>query len=206
MGMREPNRQSVGIVLTLAGRQDTAIAAQQPQTDSASVSVRIGRTLIYLHDRSSVDSYVRAWQGMSGAATGLPKNLKTPPIRSVRGMAEPGVVVNATGDAEADGRLVGGRGGHPYLRLVIGRLLFIVRDIPAFASTMLAFREVDMLAKETFFDAKVPPLPLRQKAVEDAAAAFRAPPARRASALAKSDPSSSAVVPARPRLSQEWMR
>jgi hypothetical protein len=205
--MRPQNRQSVGVVLTLAGHQETAVAAQQPQTDSASISVRIGRALIYLHDQSSVESYVRAWHSMSSDAAGLARSSARAPIQPVTGMTEPAVVINASGTTTADWRLLGGRTGN-CLRLVIGRLLVDVRDVAAFASTMLAFREADLLAKETFLDASVPPFPLRQRAVETAAAAFHASsPTQRTSSTAGHGPSpSAAVVPQRPKLSPGWMR
>ena len=203
--MRGPSRQAVSVVLTLAGAQDTEVAAQQPQTDGASVSVRFGRALIYLHDRTSVESYVRAWHSMSSAAAVLPRAM-THPIKPVNGMAEPAIVVDASGGVVSDGRMVGS-GERMALRLLIGRLLFVVRDVPAFASMMLAFREADLLARETFLDSKVPTAAARRQAAENAAAAFRAPPApQRSSAVPRPGPSASAVMRVRAELSPEWMR
>jgi hypothetical protein len=202
-------QQSVGVVLTLVGDQDTAVAAHNAKTDSAAVSVRVGRALIYMHSPETVETFVRAWQQLSSDAVRLPRDRRSKQVVPIRGMNEPAVVVDASGVPAWTGKLVQGRGQWGRLSLTIGRISFDIRDIPAFASAMLAFREAQLLVKETFFGPEVLPMPLRQRAVEDAAKAFHASGDARAIHLPHRTRGSAAdalVQPKRPRLSQEWMR
>lgn len=172
--MRQQDRQTVGVILTLVGMQDTSTAAHQPGTDNAAVSVRIGKGLIYLHDAPTVAAFVSAWHDLSGEATKLPREPSRRHVAPIRGMKEPAVLIDAAGAPPVSGRLVRLAGQHSYLRLQIGRVVFDVRDIGAFASTMVAFREAGLLAKSAFPEAPAVVTP-RQRALQDAAQVFRPP-------------------------------
>lgn len=207
-GMREQGRQAVGVVLTLVGDQDTAVAVHDPTTDGAAVSVRIGRALIYMHSRDTVEAMVRAWHGLSGDAVRLPRSRGTRRLVEVRGMSEPSIVVNVDGVPPVLGKLVQGRGEYGRLSLTVGRVMFDVRDIPAFASTIVAFREAELLARTAFPGAVA--LPLRRRAVQDAAKAFGTPrgatPSVGASRGSIAGRASVGREISRPSLSQEWMQ
>ncbi|WP_214405761.1 hypothetical protein [Pseudonocardia lacus] len=206
--MRQQSRQAVGVVLTLVGDQDTAVAAHDARTDCAAVSVRIGRALIYMHGTDTAQAFARAFHDMSGAAVRLSRTPAGQRVAPTRGMGEPAIVVEATGVPSVVGKLIQGRGEHGSLRLTIGRIVFDVRDIPAFASTLVALREAELLARTTF---RLPDgAPRRQRAVEDAAKAFAAPPSgvraapgRTVSAARRT---AASPAPSSPRLSEGRIR
>ncbi len=104
--MGQDDRQAVGVVLTLVGHQDTAVAVHDAKTDSAAVSVRIGRALIYMHDRDTVETFDRAWSRLSADAAALPRVADRSRLTPVHGMSEPAVVVDAAGTPPSTGKLL----------------------------------------------------------------------------------------------------
>jgi hypothetical protein len=200
--------QTVGVVLTLVGRQHTAVAAQQPRTECAAVAVRIGRALLYLHDPETVSKLGKLWSGLSEeAAAQLPRGVVGPLAAEVRGMREPGVVVDAAHEPPAWGRLEREPGSHARLRVQIGRLVFDIRDREAFATTDVAFRQAELVARTAFDGVSEIRAALREKAFEDARRAF--PPPRLGTRFRDRYPSEARppwAQPRRPRLSKEWMQ
>lgn len=175
--MAERQRQSIAVVLTLAGVQDTAAAVHQPLTANAAISVRVGSSLLYLHDPATVAKFANAWVDMSEDARSLVREIGPAVVAVMPGMREPGVVVHATGSPPCAGITVRDRDRYPYLRLQIGRVLFNVRDLGAYASTAGAFRQaVDFIPTAFGPHAEAG---VRRKALEDAARAFHTPQARR---------------------------
>lgn len=118
-----------------------------------------------------------AWIDMSDDARGLVREIGPAAVAAMPGMREPGVVVHATASPPCSGITVHDRGQCPYLRLQIGRVVFNVRDLGAYASTVGVFRQAVRLIPTAFgphAEAGV-----RRKALEDAARAFHTPQARR---------------------------
>lgn len=143
-------RQTVGVVLNLVGMQDIAAMAHHEKTDSAAVSVRIGKALIYMHDARTVHAFQRLWRGMATNAENLPQRFASDVMVPTVGMLEPGVLINAAGAPAATARLVRVAGAHTYLRVNYGRLLIQVRDREAFTSTAMGIRQAVTLAAGCF--------------------------------------------------------
>ncbi|QJY47786.1 hypothetical protein [Pseudonocardia broussonetiae] len=141
--------------MRLVGVQDTDVTVQHPGTDEAAVAVRIGRTLLYLHQQTTAEHFLNVWLESHEAARALPVNADRRTIRGLRGMPEPGVVVNAIGRPASSVTIVGeGEQVHrSYLRIQLGRVAFEVRDHGAFHSCTNAFRDAYNLARYVF----VPP-------------------------------------------------
>lgn len=175
--MSERNRQSIAVVLTLVGIQDAAIDVHQPGTDSAAISVRLGSALIYLHEPETVAKIGNAWFDMAGDARKLVREVSPALVAPVPGMRGPGVVLHASGSPPCSAILIQRPGQLSYLRVQVGRIVFNVRDLGAYTSTVGALRRAVALAPVAFprgADALG-----RRKALEDAARAFPTVRARR---------------------------
>lgn len=153
--MKRASDQAVLAIVRLVGTQDTATTVQHPGTDEAAIAVRIGRALLYLHQETTAEHFLNAWTESQEVATTLPVTADRRLIRALRGMPEPGVVVNAIGRPACSIAMIGedGRGGRPFLRVQLGRVAFEVRDRSALYSCTGAFREAHALARHVF----VPP-------------------------------------------------
>ncbi|MGD9990528.1 hypothetical protein [Pseudonocardia sp.] len=167
------NRQAVSVIVSLVGLQDTTVAAHRPGTDGAAVSVRVGGALVYMHDAATVSLVARTWNDMERQALLLPREGDTKRVTPVRGVAEPAVMVEMKGCPPVFARLERPVGKNSYLRVSTGRVLFDVRDLPAFRSTLLAFRRAEEVAATTFLPR--PAQTARERAASTAARAFTAP-------------------------------
>lgn len=153
--MTRGSDQAVLAIVRLVGAQDTAVTVQHPGTDEAAVAVRIGRTLLYLHQETTAEHFLNVWLESHEAAKALPVNADRRSIRGLRGMPEPGVVVNAIGRPASSVTIVGEgeQTNRSHLRVQLGRVAFEVRDHGAFHSCTNAFRDAYNLARHVF----VPP-------------------------------------------------
>ncbi|GAA3238204.1 hypothetical protein GCM10017691_38060 [Pseudonocardia petroleophila] len=148
--MQERQRQSVGVVLTLVGVQDTAVTVQHAGTPEASVAVRLGKALIYLNDRPTANALAFAWNDLARDARLLPREISSSLVAPLAGMAEPAVLIEAGGLPPMLGRVERPVGAYPHLRLVLGRVMFSVRDLGAYSSTTAAFRRAADCAVAAF--------------------------------------------------------
>ena len=172
---REPaQQQRVSVVLTLRGLQDTAVVAHQPNTDAATVSVRIGRALIYFHDWAGAMAVMQGCRQVAHRAARLPAV-----SRLNRGERAVGAVVAATaidvvGTPTVDGMLHALAGSPSRLVITIGGLALVIHDRNAYASTRQAFNDAAALADRVLPKPAVPDL--RLAALDQAGRALAAPP------------------------------
>jgi hypothetical protein len=167
-------RQVVTVLVSLAGPQETSVTAHRPGTDGAAVSVRVGAALLYVNDAATVSRLARIWD-TSGRNVSrlLPREADVTKGMSVRGMAEPAVMVDAAASTPAFARLERPVGRPCHLRVTVGRIMFDVRDLAAFRTTVMAFRQAEAYAATAFLP--VPAGTARACAAEAAGRAFAAP-------------------------------
>jgi hypothetical protein len=173
---RQVGRQVVNVHVALAGPQDVAVGVHRPGTDGAAVSVRLGGALLYVNDRATVSRLARIWT-MSGAdvARLLPRGVDVTK-GTVSGMAGPAVMVDADGSTPTFARLERPVGRPSYLRVTIGRIMFDIRDLDAFRTTVAAFRWAESCAETALLPRRVA---AGASAAEAAGRAFAAPAAAR---------------------------
>ncbi|MBW0119161.1 hypothetical protein [Pseudonocardia abyssalis] len=155
--------QAIKVVVSLVGPQDVAVVAHRPGTDGAAISVRIGGSLIYIHDAETANSFHRAWQSGARQARSLPVRSDPTRVMPVAGVAEPAVMMEAAESPPAGARLDQAPGRRTSLWVTLGRIGFDVRDHAALRSAMAAFRRADNLAATAF-----PPTP-EERACDQAA-------------------------------------
>ncbi|MHA6622894.1 hypothetical protein [Pseudonocardia sp. DLS-67] len=199
-------RQFVGVVLTLHGVQDFAVVAHHASTPEAAVSVRIGRMLMYIHDRPTAARFAATWRRFSHDALRLPRESGRPRVppaaQDDRGSAEAAVLIDARGAPPASGQMLRPTGRASTLRIQLERVVFDVRDLGAFASTKRAFADAEALAASALPDPD--PDAARRSVFERAAQALpadRRP--RRVASPPRSDPTRAPVRA--PRLGRAWM-
>lgn len=155
--------QAIKVVVSLVGPQETSVQAHRPGTDGAAVSVRVGGSLIYIHDAETATTFRRAWESGVRQARSLPVQGDLTRVMPVSGLAEPAVMMEAAESPPAGARMERTPGRPSRLWMTLGRIGFDVYDHAAFHSTMAAFRRADRLAATVF-----PPTP-EQRACEQAA-------------------------------------
>jgi hypothetical protein len=147
--------QAVLAVVRLIGDQDIEVIAQHASSTSAAITVRIGRTLLYLNDQATAAHFHKVWFDAAAHARTLPpvghpahRSL----VRPLRGMPEPGVVANATARPPCSIAMVGGDppDAKPFLRVQLGRVAFEIRDFAAYRSCLGAFRQAHHMARDVF--------------------------------------------------------
>jgi hypothetical protein len=144
--------QAVMAVVRLVGPQSAEATVMHPGTDDAAVTIRIGKTLLYLHQEQTAEHFLHAWAEGAEAAKALPMQADWRPVRALRGMPDPAVAAHAVGRPASNvvtGRQAG-PGREPYLRVQLGRIAFEVRDQRAYLSCVNAFKEAHRLAKTAF--------------------------------------------------------
>lgn len=142
--------QAIKVVVSLVGPQDIAVVAHRPGTDGAAISVRVGGSLIYIHDAETASSFHRAWQAGARQARSLPVRSNPTRVMPVAGVAEPAVMMEAAEAPPAGARLDQAPGRRTSLWVTLGRIGFDVRDHAALRSTIVAFRRADHLAASVF--------------------------------------------------------
>ena len=157
-----PHNQRISISVTLAGPQDTAVAAHRPGTDGAAVSVRVGSTLLYIHDATTAQAFCRTWQQAARKARTLPMSSDRTVVMSMAGRSEPAVMLDS---ADCPPRWSNFDVDHRRLNVCMGHIVFAVNDHAALRSTLSAFRHAERLAAATF------PLPIADPSQRAALAA-----------------------------------
>lgn len=142
--------QAIKVVVSLVGPQDTAVQAHRPGTDGAAVSVRVGGSLIYIHDAETAAAFRRAWESGARQAKSLPVHGDPTRVLPVSGLAEPAVMMEASQSPAAGARLERKPGQPSRLWVTLGRIGFDVHDHAAFHSTIAAFRRADRSARTAF--------------------------------------------------------
>lgn len=170
---RTPVRQRVSVVLTLRGTQDTAVVAHHPQTDDATVSVRIGRTLIYFHDWAGAAAVMQGWRGVSHYAGRLPVIGPIDPTSSAPDVMKAATAIDVVGSPRVVGLLRAPAGRPSRLVVTIDRLCLVIHDRKAYVSTRAAFVDAAELAERVLPKPAVPDL--RLVAMERAGRALGAP-------------------------------
>lgn len=176
--MRERPRQSIGVILTLVGTQDTTLAQHDVGTEQAKISVRIGKALLYLHDGPTAQRLHRTWERLGREAKRLPREISPSLVAPVPGMGEPAVLIHAADEPAMSGMLVQAAGNHSRLRVVVGRVMFDVRDLGAYSSAAAVLGCAADLAATTFPRRLSVPA-ARELAARDAARLFVPPRATR---------------------------
>lgn len=169
------SRQAINVAVVLMGLQDTTVAAHRPGTEGAAVSVRIGSALLYVSDAETASRFTGAWRSVATAAERhLPRQGNPARATPMPGVAEPTVMVDAAGSPPAFARLERPAGQASHARVVLGRIMFDVRDLAAFRTTALAFERVEELSASTFLPRRVQPA-AKQLAARTAGRFFVAP-------------------------------
>lgn len=169
------SRQAINVAVVLTGLQDTAVAAHRPGTEGAAVSVRIGSALLYVADAATASRFTGAWRSVATAAERhLPRQGNPARATPMPGVAEPAVMVDAAGAPPAFARLERPAGQASHARVVLGRIMFDVRDLAAFRTTALAFEKVEELSASTFLPRRVQPA-AKERAARAAGRFFVAP-------------------------------
>lgn len=169
------SRQAINVAVVLMGLQDTTVAAHRPGTEGAAVSVRIGSALLYVADAETASRFTGAWRSVATAAERhLPRQGNPARATPMPGVAEPAVMVDAAGSPPAFARLERPAGQASHARVVLGRIMFDVRDLAAFRTTALAFDRVEELSASTFLPRPVEPT-AKQRAARTAGRFFVAP-------------------------------
>jgi hypothetical protein len=166
-------RQAVSVVVALVGLQDTTVVAHRPGTDGAAVSVRVGGALVYMHDAATVSSVARTWNTIASTARLLPREGDAKRVEPVRGVADPSVMVELADSPAVFARMERPPGRNSYLRVALGRMMFDVRDVGAYSSTLMAFRRAEELAATAFLPTRA--VSAREQAARAAARAFTVP-------------------------------
>lgn len=120
--------QAIMAIVSLVGVQDTAVAAHRPGTDGAAVSVRIGKTLVYIGDQETAVQFRRVWETGLGQARTIPVHADPTRIMPIAGVAEPSLMLEAAGSPPAAVRLERPAGRSSSLRVNLGRIAFDVRE------------------------------------------------------------------------------
>lgn len=167
------NRQAVSVLVALVGLQDTTVVAHRPGTDGAAVSVRVGGALVYMHDAETVSAVARTWNVSRGAVRLLPREGDAKRVEPVRGVADPTVMVELSDGPVVFASLERPPGRSSYLRVALGRVMFDVRDLGAYQSTMAAFRRAEELGASAFLPGRE--MSAREQAACAAARAFAVP-------------------------------
>lgn len=178
------NRQAISVLVALVGLQDTRVVAHRPGTDGAAVSVRVGGALVYMHDAETVSAVARTWNASRGTVRLLPREGDAKRVEPLRGVADPAVMVELSDGPVVFASLERPPGCNSYLRVALGRVMFDVRDLGAYQSTMAAFRRAEELAATAF-------LPIREVSAREQAACAAA----RAFAVPASLPRRSSSTP-----------
>jgi hypothetical protein len=84
-------------VVRLVGPQTTEGTVMHPGTDDAAVTIRVGQTLLYLHQEQTAEHFLHAWAEGAEAAKALPMQADRRPVRALRGMPDPAVAAHAVG-------------------------------------------------------------------------------------------------------------
>jgi hypothetical protein len=202
-------RQSVGVVLTLHGVQDFAVVSHHPGTAEATVSVRVGRILLYIHDRPTARVFAATWCRFGQDAMRLPRESgrpRVPPVqRAGRGSAETAVLIDARDAPPSSGQMLRPAGRPCLLRVQLERVVFDVRDIGAYASMRRAFVDAEALAGSVLPEPDCASA-ARRTAFERAAQALPAHSRPRRADLTSRPAPASRPIPRAPRLGEARMR
>lgn len=148
--MGERPTQAVIAVVRMSGTQDVQVDASQPHTANAAVVVRVGKSLLYLHELATAEHFAQPWSEAAKLMRSLPMYSARDVVKPLEGMPDPAVVAHASGRPTCQINSVADRGGQPYLRVQLGRLIFEVRDQHALISCVSAFRDARTLARIAF--------------------------------------------------------
>lgn len=132
------------VTLTVHGVQATCVQVQDAGTDNASISLRIGLSLIRLLDRASARTLADAWRNCTPASRSLPPSseLADAPTNSSRAA----VTVTIAGRPPTSSYFQRLRDRTSSVTLRIGGLVFDIRDRAAYASALGAVVEAERLA------------------------------------------------------------
>ncbi len=147
--------QTVLATLDMAGPQHTEVSAFNGGTPEASLAVRIGRSLLYLHTEAAASRLADVWHEAKADALLLPAKVPAGswrgPVWVGRDAAEASVVVHTVGVPAAASQLI--RPRHPQqsirLSISVGSIRYLLADQIAFAGCAAAFaRATEQAAQE----------------------------------------------------------
>jgi hypothetical protein len=142
--------QSTSVLLSLIGVQDISVEAHRAMTEDATIGVRVGRTLFYLHDAQTALSFAQHWTGMRRRSAALRREADAAIVAPMPGVRDPMTVIDIRDAPPMFGRLETLSGGRGYLRTGFGRVVLDVWDLGAYSSVTRAFVDAAQMRAEAF--------------------------------------------------------
>jgi hypothetical protein len=142
--------QAVIAVLRMSGVQDVQVDASHPHTDDAAVVVRVGKSLLYVHELRTAEHLAEPWTEAAKLIKMLPMYSARDAVKPIQGMPDPAVITHASGKPTCQVNSLTDRGGQPFLRVQLGRLIYEVRDQHALVSCVETFRDARNMARLVF--------------------------------------------------------
>ncbi len=179
--MQQRYRQSTSVILSLVGVQDTSVVAHRALTDGATVGVRMGQALFYLHDRATAAQFASTFDKLSTMSGLLAREVDAQHVAPVPGVRDAAVVIDARNRPRIHGRLEHLDARRVFLRVSVGRVVLDMWDLGAYASVTRAFRDAADLSATTFLSGPGPAAQQNasREAASRASAVFPAPRVRR---------------------------
>jgi hypothetical protein len=132
--MQQRYRQSTSVILSLVGVQDTSVVAHRALTDGATVGVRMGQALFYLHDRATAAQFASTFDKLSTMSGLLAREVDAQHVAPVPGVRDAAVVIDARNRPRIHGRLEHLDARRVFLRVSVGRVVLDMWDLGAYAS------------------------------------------------------------------------
>lgn len=148
--MGERPTQAVIAVIRMSGTQDVQVDASHPNTDNAAVVVRVGKSLLYLHELRTAEHLAEPWAQAAKMMKTLPMYSARDAVKPIAGMPDPAVITHASGKPTCQVNSINDRGGQPFLRVQLGRIIYEVRDQHALVSCVETFRRARKMARLVF--------------------------------------------------------
>ena len=179
--MQQRHRQSTSVILSLVGVQEISVVAHRALTDGATIGVRVGQALFYLHDRGTAALFATTMDNMRAMSGLLAREVDSRHVAPMPGVRDAAVVIDAANEPRIHGRLEHMDARRAFLRVSVGRVVVDMWDIGAYASLTRAFRDAADLAATTFLAGSTPSAQKQaaREAAARAAAVFPTPRVKR---------------------------
>jgi hypothetical protein len=90
--MSTRSTQAVIAVLRMSGVQDVQVDSSHPHTDDAAVVVRVGKSLLYLHELRTAEHLAEPWTEAAKLIKSLPMFSARDAVKPIEGMPDPAVI------------------------------------------------------------------------------------------------------------------
>lgn len=165
-------RHTILATVEMAGPQDSSLAVHLSGMAEASIGVRVGRVLMYLHTSAAAARVAMAWSEARASALRLPLRasvlLERTPRLIEANVAHPSVVVHTAGVPPVVSQLICAqhREVPSGLSVAIGSIRFVVADQLAFTSCLSIFTQAAATAEVALAAAELHRPPLLRTAPE----------------------------------------